>query len=717
MGEYSLKRKILIFVLAFSIINIQNIQLLHRVEYNQKISSNILPKSSDNDEINLNDLNPLDLKVQNNKLYILDKSQGIIIFDITKENNFHYLGNIEDINNPIAFRIRGNYIYLLEQSCFKILNLSDHSSYNLVSSLELGSHLKDFNLFGNYAFILGNDSSNSDLITLDVSVVSNPCVVKSYNLSYSPKKIIQSGRDLIIISENDILYSYYLFNFPNFTLNTQINLSGSYHSSSFYGGNLVLGIGLKIVIYEINTGAFILLNNSLSLRSHALDIEIAGNYGFLRQNESLKCISLKDVHNPSVVGSFEPNGACISMQISSNFLYFLDDTPGINALMISSPFIPPKKITEIDKNILKPQRIRIKGNLMVIVGKKGLYSLDMQNCEINNFKLLDNVVWSGDVNNLAIDGQLAYIIFTNGSLFVYNISNPHNINKISSFYDYRLSLSSELKIDGFLAYVSAQNYGVLSLNLTLLNSIKIMDQFNITIQNANDLEIVGDCCYVSDFEYGLRIVNIADPSNLILKKSYEFPSNVYDMELFGSMAVIANGKAGISLLNISDISKISVISKFQQNDLNFIDVDSFGNFFFALDKNDGNLMGDIQSIDYRFYSFNIYQFDDPSKIGYCSFFESVEDMEIKDDQAFVLKSSGKFHCIKVQQIGEDDYDKDGLIFLEEVWHLNTDPDRYNFLEGTSYITISVILGVFGTSLIVLSYRYYKKKAKKNPLNR
>ncbi len=71
---------------------------------------------------------------------------------------------------------------------------------------------------------------------------------------------------------------------------------------------------------------------------------------------------------------------------------------------------------------------------------------------------------------------------------------------------------------------------------------------------ARNIVLSGNWAYIADYNEGLQIIDISDPGNPSLVKTWETDSYTYDVELSGNYAYLADGSSGLQILDITDPS-------------------------------------------------------------------------------------------------------------------------------------------------------------------
>ena len=69
---------------------------------------------------------------------------------------------------------------------------------------------------------------------------------------------------------------------------------------------------------------------------------------------------------------------------------------------------------------------------------------------------------------------------------------------------------------------------------------------------AHEVALSGNYAYVADWDSGLQIIDVSDPSNPTFKGSYDTPLLAYGVALSGNYAYVADEDSGLRIIDISD---------------------------------------------------------------------------------------------------------------------------------------------------------------------
>lgn len=267
----------------------------------------------------------------------------------------------------------------------------------------------------------------------------------------------------------------------------------------------------------------------------------------------------------------------------------------------------------------------------------------------------------------------------NATLHIVNISIPTNPELIKA-----VNIPSggnsirDIWLDGKTAYLAVENWGLQAINISNIENINQLGQFDTT--NAQKVVLDGDIAYVCDPVDGLYLLNATDPSNLVNISLVSTPGSANDIWIKGNIAYLADSRIGLSnssflILNVSNPSSVSQITSYP---LNATLIEFFGNNFAYL----------VTQKPDHLYILNLTSPSSPNLYSDYNLGTSgaVNAFRVIDEYLFMCSNNDIIirHLI-LNYAG--DYDADKINGLEELltWNTNiTNPDTDNDLMDDYY---------------------------------
>jgi hypothetical protein len=212
-------------------------------------------------------------------------------------------------------------------------------------------------------------------------------------------------------------------------------------------------------------------------------------------------------------------------------------------------------------------------------------------------ELLGNVAISGFSTSVLADEDFAY--FGTGmsvNLVIADISNPGFPVRIGtlSFPETGGGIFGLVKSESIL-YLAMGSAGLYSIDISNKSEPKVLDKLEIENGQARDVAVQTHYAFIAHAE-GLKIIDIANPSNLQLIKSVG--SGYNSIDIGGDMVFLGKSSGGIDVFNISDPTNpkpvfnipnsggIAWDLKYHENHL-YLATDSKGLFIYKIEANSG----------------------------------------------------------------------------------------------------------------------------------
>ncbi|MHA1365480.1 MAG: LVIVD repeat-containing protein [Candidatus Heimdallarchaeota archaeon] len=463
--------------------------------------------------------------VKDSILYYLDGHHQIVIVNITDFNNLVELEGIETFSYSQSMKIYGNlliiesstgYVFIDQASYISIYDISNPTNVvllNLFNFTHLNSYQKDFEYFDDTLYITANQENYSILVIYDVTNISNPVYLGNYTTAYNSnyQNIIVDELTAYVINGSEL----HVFNVTNLSTPTFLDSIILPHENNYWRE-------IKLVedsLYITNSSAIITLDASNNLDIQIVDMDIVSGYlrDFTIKDSYLFIIDstyselltydLITPHNPQKANTFYFGGNCKDICVDKKIAYIANSYNGTQILDISDP-----------KN---PRLI-------------GLYA-------------------DGDsIDSVQVSGQILYATSFEKCLKLIDISDPSNpilLSEYRSENNYANYL--EAKVSKNKVYLVHRFAGLEiidvtdSSNPTLLGSYT--DDFILNIKLKNNFLLIG----MRD----LRILDVSDPTDIQLVSSLSFEGDfVTDIALEGNRAYLLSSYWGIERIRVVNVA-------------------------------------------------------------------------------------------------------------------------------------------------------------------
>ncbi len=238
----------------------------------------------------------------------------------------------------------------------------------------------------------------------------------------------------------------------------------------------------------------------------------------------------------------------------------------------------------------------------------------------------DPITWT---NGIEVKGNYAYV-GQEANFQVVNVSDPY-----SPFLETTLKLNgdiSEIIISENYAYVLDWRKGFFILDISN-PTLPIVVGHNDSLDNPWHCAISNDLAYIADGSR-LTIMNITDPSSPSIKGSFKTPGPAIGVDVYGNHAYVTDLDTGLIIINVTNPSEPSPISIYDgiKEGINVIVLD---NYAYIAAYNQG-----LQII-------NISDPYNPSYAGSCNQSRRAFSLDIHGNYAYVGNLNGEMKILDI----------------------------------------------------------------------
>ncbi len=380
-----------------------------------------------------------------------------------------------------------------------------------------------------------------------------------------------------IYTESEIHLSIYnVEDVENITLLNQVGLQINHTSNNdpylLIDGNIIY-IGEWNSLYVLNINDPILPEilsymDCISLMDWYNKILKYNTYLFLNGG---KIVEVSNPGNPQIVGNYDPpwppGNVITSMFSYDGYLYVTNWEYGYYILDLSNPLQPVQ--TYWYESTDNYSGVDLKNDYAYISSSQGVTILNISIPEdsyvIGSYPYIQ---WSEDI---CVDGDFAYIACAYG-LVVLNISDPGNLYPVG---DYQGCITRLAKRDD-LVFAVDNIWGILRVyDVENLNNIQYLGVYDFA-DNPNALCIKDDVLFIADanehnyltqYNGGLRIIDISDPYNLELIATINPDTTRYYRSIAAKddYVFMGSNEAGIYVFDVSSPMQPEQINYIESN--------------------------------------------------------------------------------------------------------------------------------------------------------
>ena len=245
--------------------------------------------------------------------------------------------------------------------------------------------------------------------------------------------------------------------------------------------------------------------------------------------------------------------------------------------------------------------VRSGSNLFVSAGACGVLVFDARSpLTIDNNTIPRAIDTAGDAFDVRSIGGFAYVADFDGGLAVLDLMTEMQVDSFGAGTS--VTGAVDIELDGNRSFV-ATGAGLRIVDddpQTGLLLAGMYDPLNDPTGASRDAQIVRDgakdLIYLARMLDGLDVLDVTDPSNVILKTNLPSGSGSYAVSISGSRAVTAEGDGGIGVLDLADLSSPISLGLFLSEGFT-ADVEMNDRFaFVAFDTNNGVDQGGLRIV-------------------------------------------------------------------------------------------------------------------------
>lgn len=537
-------------------------------------NSNIVPVKETFFNINYNDI-----KIENNYAFLATDAK-FLIFDITNRTNPSIISTI-DVNNSLLRMYKENDLFYIPASAsgvaiFDVFNKKSPQLLSFINTSDAVGKVDSAVMvtkFDSYLFIA---DFNKGIKIFDIADIHAPLFINKFLENEIITKIEKVGDKKLLISIlNKGIFCYDVANVDSVSLLGQFLTPAS---------SLIIDFAVKnktAYVTDYNIGIRVLNITNLSQITqvsiktetqypYAIDVYnnrlvvIKNDFALLKNTTNLVSgFDIFDITNettPNYLSSVNASGSKIGSQ-DLNYVYLLSDK---SFMIYDITNISQPKIKYIMENFGEINDVFVENNLAYISSSgRGLVICDISLPE--SPQLLTSYKGGGSVYSATKRDSLIYLA-CDSSFQVINVKNISNIQKVGGYnYNNFLYKTNKINICGdTLAYVCGGTLpGLSMLNIKNKNNIVETDRYGygITPYSIFDDVISSDTNIYSVNHYNGFYV-------LSLSPNYLFTINAIVGEggnagiTYNNKVYLAGGNEGIKIMNVSNPYLPTLMSKF-----------------------------------------------------------------------------------------------------------------------------------------------------------
>jgi hypothetical protein len=256
-------------------------------------------------------------------------------------------------------------------------------------------------------------------------------------------------------------------------------------------------------IFDISDPASLILQGSITLPARPARVAVTGNTAVVADDSAgFRFIDISDRTNPVEIASLPTNAHAWDIALQGGYAY-LADWWTLRFVDIRDPAHP--RVASALGATTSIQRIYLDGSTLYYLDSATLAAVDVSNPES------PRTLWSKSLSftypsTLAVSAGSAYLLRSDGTLVVYDVSDPSNIRMLS--YSSVPRSPSDILLKGTTAYIASEGSGITALDVSQPSQPRTIGQL-ITWGGPASLAATASTLLLADYDLGLFTLDVS----------------------------------------------------------------------------------------------------------------------------------------------------------------------------------------------------------------
>jgi len=325
------------------------------------------------------------------------------------------------------------------------------------------------------------------------------------------------------------------------------------------GRTLYIAAGSELVIIDISNPSYPRWMATYDHVKTTVDtVWVVGNRAYIAGSSALEILDVSDPIHPVLLGSYTQDYFNANdIQVVGNLVYVArlggEGEEGLSIIDVSDPGHPIER-THFGTFVWA---VEVTGNLVYSITtnvyadspceQTWLYVTDVSNLASPKTRSTLELPPGTCEPAMRVIDNYAYIVGSDSGLHIIDISNPDSLIRQSS---YSSAVGTDVRIVGNRAYVGGPaGVQIIDVSNPVQPTLLGTDQ---AVQNAKDIQVLGNLAYIADGRNGLRIFDVADPADPVWRGGIDTPGDARSLQVVGQLAFIADGDTGLRIFDIAD---------------------------------------------------------------------------------------------------------------------------------------------------------------------
>lgn len=523
---------------------------------------------------------PSDIQVIDNTVYLaLRKTAGLLILDYTNPAAPQVIGNLPDFD-LLSVAVQGNRAYCGRGSAgVLIVDLTDPTAPFDINLFDTPGSANGTDIDGNILYVaLGNDglgiydvtdplapislaSASTDgfctyvqerdgvayacdgngLRLFDVSIPDTPALLGAYSAGGSCYEMCFTDNPGIV----------YLAGLPGMV---SLMISDPANPIALTAGPVTNGFscaaGDGVALMASRYAGLYVLDGSLDAQANlpnggfAMKLHLDGPYLYVTDlSGGVRVFDLNDPDAPFFIGEIATDPNCQDLAIADGTLYAVNSNNSGSGLTLTDVTDPAAPIHLSAFNTTNgTMGLGLDGDLCVLAnGFGGLRTVNVADPMMPT--LLGDLPFGANATDVTPMGSVAFAVAFGGGMLSVDITDPATMTIIQQ---QPWGFLNALDVTDNIAWVADGQWGLRVVDITdpadlvSLSTVAVGGQPRDVVRSA-----YSDYAYLSDDFYGLRQMDVSDPAAPVLIGSYASADRGMGVDAAGGLVVLAAGEAGV----------------------------------------------------------------------------------------------------------------------------------------------------------------------------
>lgn len=464
------------------------------------------------------------------------------------------IGSCQTDDFAYSVAVKGSHAYVTNHdNGLSVINISDPSSPRVVGDCEMPGNAYDVCIKDNYAYVAAD---NGGLCIVNISTPGNPVLTEVFTTDDYARALDVEGDYAYVAIDDSGLQIINISTPGNPQDVTSFPTGGTANGITVDGDYAYIASGdAGLVVVNISSPSNPVSAGSRDTPNMAYDVAVEGTLAYVADDSlEIQILNISTLSDITVAGSYNypgPGGSR-GIAISGMYAYVAHTAGGVLAVNISDPASPVKVDSYNSIGTANGVALR-KEYGFVAAHNQGFHIISI--AEPTPDESSSTGATTGDAKGVTVDGEYAYVAASGQGMVIFDISFPESPVLVDTIPT--PGIAWDITVCGKYAFITGYNTGLEILDIANPTFVGYFSSTEIP-DNTTGAELRGDYIYVSYWketgETGVKVYNIADPSEPEEITSYTTDGYARDIAVYGDYAYIADDDQGTQIIDLTDDS-------------------------------------------------------------------------------------------------------------------------------------------------------------------